>query len=162
MPNSLVLPLVLQLAGIVIIIAEVIVPSGGLLAVLAAGLLGYSLYLVFSDISMATGMYFLTADIILVPIMVLVGLKLLAKSPAALKKELTRQDGVVSQSPELETYSGMQGEALTDLRPSGAASISGKRLDVVSSGDYIPKGSDIVVSRVTGNQIVVDLKEDTE
>ena len=48
-------PVILQLLGIVVIIAEMILPSAGLLTIAALGLFGYSLFLVFSTISVTTG-----------------------------------------------------------------------------------------------------------
>jgi membrane-bound ClpP family serine protease len=41
------------------------------------------------------------------------------------------------------------------LRPSGTADFSGVRLDVVSDGDFIPKDSKVVISKVEGHRIVV-------
>lgn len=140
------------------IIAEFILPSGGILSIMAAGIFAYSLYIVFHDISVSVGMLFVIADVIIIPILVIAGLKLLAKSPATLKKTLSRGEGVISQSPELNKYIGMEGMAITDLRPAGTAFINGKRVDVVSRGEYLDKDSQIVVSDVTGNQIVVKKK----
>ena len=153
--NSLTLALLLQLAGIVVIIAEIIIPSGGLLSIITVILFGYSLFLVFHDISVATGMVFITADVIIIPVIILVGLKLLARSPAMLKRELSRAAGVTSQPATLADYLGKEGTAVSDLRPAGRAVIAGKRVDVVSRGEYIDKGSAITVTAVTGNQIIV-------
>lgn len=159
MKNTILLPIILQVVGVIVIIAEIILPSGGLLSVLAAGIFGYSLYIVFHDVSTSVGFFFVTADAILIPILVIVGLKLLAKSPATLRKTLSREDGVTSQSSELDKYIGMEGTAITDLRPSGTAIINEKRVDVVSRGEYLDKDSEIVVSTITGNQIIVRKKE---
>ncbi len=159
MKNTILLPIILQVVGVIVIIAEIILPSGGLLSVLAAGIFGYSLYIVFHDVSTSVGFFFVTADAILIPILVIVGLKLLAKSPATLRKTLSREDGVTAQSSELDKYIGMEGTAITDLRPSGTAIINGKRVDVVSRGEYLDKDSEIVVSTITGNQIIVRKKE---
>jgi membrane-bound ClpP family serine protease len=157
--SSLTMAILLQLAGIVVIIAEIIIPSGGLISVIAITLFGYSLFLVFHDISVATGIVFITADVIIIPVLILVGLKLLARSPAMLKRELSRAAGFTSQSANLADYLGKEGTATSDLRPAGRAVIDGKRVDVVSRGEYINKGSAIVVSAVTGNQIIVRPKD---
>lgn len=162
MNSSLGLPLVLQLFGVLVVIAEIVIPSGGLLSIVALGLFGYSIFLVFEEVSAATGLIFLVADIFLIPIMVIVGLRLLARSPATLRKKLSREDGVVSQDPELDMYLGREGTASSDLRPAGMALIDGKRVDVVSQGDYIAQGAPIVVTAVTGNQIIVKAKEDPQ
>jgi len=50
---------------------------------------------------------------------------------------------------------GMQGKALSDLRPAGKAEIGGRRVDVVTEGDYIAKGAKIEVTEVHGARIVV-------
>jgi membrane-bound serine protease (ClpP class) len=157
--NNLMFPLILQLIGIAVIIVEVIVPTGGLLAFVSTGLLGGSLYLVFTRVSPAVGYLFVAADMVVIPVTVFIGFKLLARSPVSLKKSLTKEDGVQSQSPELEQVLGMEGKTLTPLRPSGVALIDGKRLDVVSRGEYLEKSTDIVVTSVTGNQIIVSKKE---
>ena len=162
MNDSLFLPIILQLAGVVVIIAEIIIPSGGILSIAALGVFGYSLFIVFNEISMTIGFAFVAADLILVPVLVIVGLKLLARSPATLRKTLSRKEGVSSQSSELESYVGTQGNAVTDLRPAGIAVINGKRVDVVTRGEYLEKDSAIIVTAVTGNQIIVRKKDEPE
>ncbi len=154
--NPIMMAVFLQLLAVVVLIAEVIIPSGGLLGMLAAGLIGYSLYAVFTEVSANTGYLFLIADVVTLPVIVLFGLKMLAKSPAALKTELSSDSGVTSQSAELEGFLGKKGVAVSDLRPSGVAEIEDKRVDVVSRGEYINKGAEIIVAAVTGNQIIVE------
>jgi membrane-bound ClpP family serine protease len=155
MMKELLMPVVLQLAGVVVIIAEIFLPSGGLLSVVALGLFGYSLFIVFHDISTVAGTYFVLADLFVIPILVLVGLKILARSPATLRETLSSEKGVVSQAPELKDFMDCEGKSVTALHPGGMAMINDKRLDVVSRGEYIEKDKDIVVIEVTGNQIIV-------
>jgi membrane-bound serine protease (ClpP class) len=50
---------------------------------------------------------------------------------------------------------GKSGTALSPLRPAGIAEIAGKRLDVVSDGEFIESGVPIMATRVDGNRIVV-------
>ena len=52
---------------------------------------------------------------------------------------------------------GKQGVALTTLRPAGTALIEGKRYDVCSLGDFLPKDSRLVVTKVEGSKLFVDL-----
>jgi len=159
MNDSLLLLIILQLVGVVVIIAEIILPSGGILSIAALGVFGYSLFIAFNEISMTIGFSFVAADLILIPVLVIVGLKLLARSPVTLRKTLSRKEGVSSQSSELESYVGRQGNAVTDLRPAGIAVINGKRVDVVTRGEYLDKDSAIIVTAVTGNQIIVRKKD---
>jgi len=155
MNRDLLIPLIFQLAGVIVIIAETIIPSGGILGIIAACLIGYSLYHVFSELTVVTGWLFVLADAVMIPLLVFAGLKLLARSPVTLRRTLSSREGVTSQSPDLEALSGKEGIAMTDLRPSGKALIDGKKVDVVSQGDYIQKGEPIDVVMVSGNQVIV-------
>ena len=160
MNDRLLLPIILQLVGVVVIIAEIILPSGGILSIVALAVFGYSLFIVFNEISMFIGFSLVAADLILIPVLVIVGLKLMARSPVTLRKTLSRKEGVSSQSSDLEGYVGTQGNAVTDLRPAGIAVINGKRVDVVTRGEYLEKDSAIIVTAVTGNQIIVRKKDE--
>jgi len=155
MMGSLVVPIVLQLIGVFVLIVEIIIPSGGILGIITVGLMGYSLYLVFTTISVFAGMVFVIADIIMFPVVLFTGIKLLAKSPATLKTSLSKTDGYSSQSDELDEFMGHTGTAITDLRPAGTAMINNRRVDVVSRGEYIDKGMEVVVLEVEGNRVVV-------
>ncbi|WP_022665764.1 NfeD family protein [Desulfospira joergensenii] len=152
-------PVVLQVLGILVIVAEIFIPSMGLLSLLAAGLIFYSLFLAFNDISQAAGMVFVGADLILVPILIYVGIRALAASPLSLQRKLSSREGVISQSPDLDAWADKTGEAMTDLRPSGMALIEGKRLDVITDGEYVTAGTRIGVAGVKGNQIIVEKLE---
>jgi membrane-bound serine protease (ClpP class) len=50
---------------------------------------------------------------------------------------------------------GATGEALSQLRPSGMAVINGKRVDVVTEGSLIEKGTPIRVVAVEGLRVIV-------
>ena len=154
--QAYILPVLLQIIGIMVVIAEIFIPTLGLLAVMALGIFLYSLYLVFTNISSTAGTVFAGLDLVLVPVLVVSGMKILAKSSLALRRELSKQDGVVSQRQGLEAYINMKGKSVTDLRPSGMAQINSQRLDVVTDGEYIDADTPIVVTGVKGNQIIVE------
>jgi membrane-bound ClpP family serine protease len=149
------LPVVLQAMGAIVLIAEFVLPSAGILTFIAASLIGYSLYIVFTDISTFAGMMFVLADLFVLPAAVFAGFKIMASSPVTLKTALSRDAGYTSQSESLAGWLDKTGEAITDLRPAGTAKIEGKRVDVVSRGEYINKGSLIRVTAVDGNRVVV-------
>lgn len=158
MNNAFYVPVFLQLIGTLVIIAEIILPSGGILSILATCLFGYSLYLVFTELSASAGVAFIIADTILVPALVYFGIKFMAKSPVTLRAKLSREDGVTAQPSDQNKYLGSVGHAISDLRPSGVAMIEDERLDVVTQGEYIGKQTKIIVIEVRGNQIVVKQK----
>jgi membrane-bound ClpP family serine protease len=149
------IPVILQVAGIGIIIAEIIIPSGGILSILAVGLFVYSLHMIFTGISVASGMVVLIIDLITIPVLIILGLKFIARSPVTLRETLSREQGVSSQSKDMDQFLGLEGTALTDLRPAGMALLSEQRTDVVTRGEYLEKGTPIIVVKVTGNQIIV-------
>jgi len=152
---ELAFPIILQVAGILVLLAEIILPSGGVLTILALGCFGYSLYSVFTNVSMTVGMMFVAADVVILPIVLIAGLKLLAYSPVALRKSLKKTDGVTSQSEKLGGYMGKTGTAVTNLRPAGTVRIDGRRVDVVSRGEFIEKDKPVLVIAVEGNRVVV-------
>ena len=51
---------------------------------------------------------------------------------------------------------GKQGKAVSNLHPSGTAMIDGKKVDVVTGGVYISKGSAIAVVETSGPRVVVE------
>jgi membrane-bound ClpP family serine protease len=160
MNKTLLIPIVLQVLGTAIVIAEFFIPSGGFLSIAAAGAFGYSLYLVFAHVSTGAGYIFVAADAVIIPIIVLLGIRMIAKGPASLHATLSQADGVTSQPADYKAYEGKDGTTVTALHPSGIALIDGKRVDVVSSGEYIGKLVPISVIAITGNQIVVKKKTD--
>lgn len=50
---------------------------------------------------------------------------------------------------------GAEGVAESELRPSGVATLNGRRLDVVTEGVYVPPGARIRVVALDGNRIIV-------
>ncbi len=59
------------------------------------------------------------------------------------------------EDPKKLPPAGSEGEAMTDLRPSGKVFIDGKMYEAVSDGEYISKGAKVQVLRLNGNVIVV-------
>jgi len=63
-------------------------------------------------------------------------------------------DGYVSAPIEIGLI-GEAGVAATDLRPAGKADVAGRRHDVVSEGEYIERGSRVVVVQASAGRLVV-------
>jgi hypothetical protein len=91
MKSTLLIPIVLQLVGVGVIIAEFIVPTAGVLATLAIGVFGFSLVYAFAKISVSAGVVFVLADLLMVPVLVVVGVKMLASSRATLRDSLSNR-----------------------------------------------------------------------
>jgi membrane-bound serine protease (ClpP class) len=67
-----------------------------------------------------------------------------------------------AQGPEYVTSAdhtslrGRSGTAASYLRPAGIASIDGRRVDVLTEGEFIAQGTPIRVVRVEGSRIFVE------
>lgn len=58
-------------------------------------------------------------------------------------------------SADFRDLVGRQGFAISYLRPAGVANVDGRRIDVLTEGDFLPAGSAIRVTRVEGSRIFV-------
>jgi membrane-bound serine protease (ClpP class) len=72
-----------------------------------------------------------------------------------LEADLSAKTGYTSEPLAEHELVGKQGVASSTLRPAGVANIDGKRIDVVSDGEFIDPGEPIRVDHVDGNRVVV-------
>jgi len=70
-------------------------------------------------------------------------------------KKLTSQTSVGDLGIDHSMLLDQQGEAFTDLRPSGKANINDQRFDVVTEGVFLEKGDPIRVIAIEGQRVVV-------
>lgn len=151
-------------AGIILLTLEVfVIPGFGIAGISGISLLILSLYLSlvgnmpepedFSNAAYTIGASFLLSIIGGIGI-----LKILPKTPfyskLILEKVESAHEGFASAETEIELI-GAEGIALSELRPAGKADINGRRLDVVTEGEFIDKGSVIIVTEVHGARLVV-------
>ncbi len=78
-----------------------------------------------------------------------------------LRDRLTTEEGYVSTADK-KSLLGAHGAAITPLRPAGTANIGGRRIDVVTSGEFIASGTDIEVIEVEGMRVVVQRREENQ
>lgn len=71
-----------------------------------------------------------------------------------LSEKLNKEAGYVGRS-EPESFLDKEGTAITMLRPSGIIDVDGKRLDVVTNGEFLPKGTKVKVVKIEGMRIIV-------
>jgi membrane-bound serine protease (ClpP class) len=152
-------------SGLVLLAVEIFVTPGfGLAGVLgiAAVLSGLSLSLIgtgatWEFIVRAVGRVVFSLLAALIASLVL--LRFLPRLPFGrrliLESELLAGTGGGSAPESDRMWLGKSGTALSPLRPAGIAEIEGKRVDVVSDGDFIEPGVSIVVTHVDGNRVVV-------
>jgi membrane-bound ClpP family serine protease len=78
----------------------------------------------------------------------------LSRSPLVNKQRFSREDGYLSVQ-DMDYFVGHHGVATTVLRPTGTGDFDGVKLDVVTEGEFIERGTEITVVRVEGRRIVV-------
>ena len=61
-----------------------------------------------------------------------------------------------SSKTDYSEMEGMKGKALTPLRPSGTGVFNGKRYDVITSGTFVDKDSEIIILNSSEGKIVVE------
>ncbi|MDO9464929.1 MAG: NfeD family protein [bacterium] len=76
-------------------------------------------------------------------------------SQLALSASEKQKNGFNASSTEMHTLVGKRGVAHTNLRPAGKAMIDDKLWSVMTDGDFIEEGAEIVVEKVEGNRILV-------
>jgi membrane-bound serine protease (ClpP class) len=150
-------PLMVVLAGLVLLAVEVFVIPGfgwsgvlGLLAMVAGVILAVSPGPADAALTFAIVLSSLT---LLGMAVWAVGSRLRAGHPL-LGGMLRRDEGYVAHLPRPE-LEGLDGIALTDLRPAGTAQFGDERLDVVSEAGWIAAGSPVRVQRSEGYRHVV-------
>jgi membrane-bound ClpP family serine protease len=156
-------PLLLLLASAALLVLEVVIPSFGMLGLLSATAFVFACVLGFQE-STTAGFIVVLSGLIIFPVALGVGFKLVRKSPFAHRTMLfaPRRDEIQrGTGGDLSALTGRFGVALTDLRPAGRAEIAGLRTDVVSATTFIQKHTPIRVVFVEGSRVVVEPRETT-
>ncbi|MFH1613348.1 MAG: NfeD family protein [bacterium] len=73
-----------------------------------------------------------------------------------LNTQENKNQGYSIQIESSENFLNKDGITLTSLRPSGAIEIEGKRLDVLTFGEFLEKGVKVKIVKIEGNKIVVE------
>ena len=142
--------------GLAFVMAEVLFPSFGILSILATLSIVGAIVLAFQEDN-ETGLNFLVATAVLLPVTIMLGLKYFPKSPMGkhmVASGLSFESAAATDARDL-TLVGAEGEAESDCRPAGVARIGGRRVDVVTRGQWIEAGQPVRVLEVQGNRVVV-------
>ena len=148
--------LLLFLAGVGLLIAELFVP-GGILGILGGVAMVAGIILAGADPAwMAVSV--ITALVITILGMVIMmkffGKRLHLLNRIVLRDATDTESGYVSSANRLELI-GRTARTVTPLRPSGTAELDGEYLDVVSEGRFIGRDQKVKITKVEGSRIVV-------
>lgn len=154
------LPIVICfIVGVALLVAEVFMPGFGIAGITGIVLEVISIVLVYLKYGGLAAMGLTIVILAVIGISISVSLRSatkgrLSKSPIILKDSETTAEGYIA-SADMDVFIGREGETITPLRPTGMADFDGIRLNVVSEGDYIPKGIPVRVQVTDGSRVVV-------
>ena len=154
----------LYLACAALIIAEVFVPSGGLISVCALACLIGGMAIFFHR-SNTSGWIGVIIAVIMIPSILVVAYRVFPKTRFGKSVTLTppeRQQGdAVPDTGELKGLLGAVGVVITPLRPVGMCDFSGQRVECVAESGYVDKDQKVKVIRVESTQLTVRVVEES-
>jgi membrane-bound ClpP family serine protease len=160
----LLLAVFLYIACAALIVAEVFLPSGGILSVCALACVVGGVAIFFHFSTMAGWLGILVA-IVMVPALLVGAYKVLPKTrfgrQVILARPIRERGDAISDTPDLIKLLGQEGAVLTPLRPVGMCDFAGRRVECVAESGYVPKDNRVTVIRIEGTQVTVRVVEET-
>jgi membrane-bound ClpP family serine protease len=160
----LVFAIFLYLACAALIIAEVFVPSGGLISICALACLIGGVAIFFHH-SVPTGWIGVGIAAVMIPTVLIFAYKIFPSTRFGKSVTLTppkRQQGdAIPDNSELKNLLGEVGVVLTPLRPVGMCDFSGQRVECVAESGYVDKDKKVKVIDVESTQLTVRMIEES-
>jgi membrane-bound serine protease (ClpP class) len=160
----LVFAIFLYFSCAVLLVAEVFVPSGGLISICAFGCLIGGTAIFFKH-STTTGLIGVVIAIVMIPSVLITAYRIFPKTRFGRAVTLTppeRQVGdAIPDTSRLKELLGAVGEVITPLRPVGMCDFSGQRVECVAESGYVDKGKKVEVIEVESTQVTVRVIEET-
>lgn len=149
--------IILAILAVVIFVAEIFLPSGGLLGIAAVACVAASVVLCFI-INRWLGAGVSIALLILAPFLWMAGISLWQRSPVGKRLTLTT---TVGELPAPHVLVGATGVTITELRPMGECEVGEARIESQSEmGVVIPAGRKVkVLSIASGVATVREIKD---
>ncbi len=150
--------LVLAVLGLVGVLWELhVVPGHGLPGILGAGALLVAVLWAFGLPFLFVGIETIATAVVLTVIIFTLAVRAMPQNAWAARLALAAAQGPeYVTSADQRTLRGLTGTAATYLRPAGIASIDGRRVDVLTEGEFIAQGTPIRVVRVEGARVFVE------
>lgn len=151
---------IIFILGILLLVFEMFTPGFGVAGGAGVVLLVTGIIMTARTLQEAVFMF----AILLVLLAVLVVVIYRSAKHGTLSKKLilrnaAKRDAGYSSTGDSSALIGQTGVALTVLRPAGTGEFAGRRIDVVTDGEFIEQGTSIQVIRTEGRRIVVKTKE---
>jgi len=159
MDSNLSLAYILIAAGFLLMVAELFIPSGGILSVLSATGILVGVAMTFFH-STTVGMWTLIGVGFALPIAMGLAFHYWPKTPIGKRFFLTApdEDATVAALPEnveLEQFRGQIGMTLSALRPAGVVDFNGRRVDCITEGIMVSAGQTVRCVDVKTSRVIV-------
>jgi membrane-bound ClpP family serine protease len=158
--SPLVWILMLVALGLILVLLEVFVPSGGVLGLLAVLALGAGVVTAFVEKGAMIGMGVLAGTLGAVPVVLMLAFRWFPATPLG-RRVLPPPPSADEVLPDialrhrLRGFVGRRGRATSELVPWGSVEIDGEPLEGVSEGGPIDAGEAVEVTGVQGRALVV-------
>ena len=158
---------ILLLLGLMLVMLEVFVPTGGLLGFLSLTAILVGIGLAFYHGGLTYGFSFLLLTAVALPTVLGLAFRWLPGTPMGrrLLPSVPMSKDVLPDSDErraLRALLGKIGQAKSPMLPSGSVLVEGRTIDAVSEGMPIEPGQPVRVIEVRGNRVVVRPVEEGE
>lgn len=145
--------IILALAGILLIIVEIIfIPGTTIVGFMGGAMSAYAVLKAYVQFGSDTGHVFLMSTIVSMGLVLFLCLHYQVWNKFA---NTTTSEGKAFENLDLEVTIGDKGISLSDLRPIGKAEINNKTYEVQTLGEYCPHSTALVVVEVTHHKIIV-------
>jgi membrane-bound serine protease (ClpP class) len=133
-----------------------VVPGHGLAGILGACALLASVVLVFGAAGLPAAAEALSIAVVLCVLLFAVAARVFPRNAFLYRIAFLGVQGAdYVAAPDQRALLGQSGFATSFLRPSGVAAIGGRRVDVLTEGEFVPAGTPVRVTRVEGARVFV-------
>ena len=147
------LPVGLAAAGLLAILAEMFLPTAGVLGAAGLGSIIASIVVVYRRFGSLAGSLYLAAVAVLIPVLIALYFKFFPRSPMG--RWLMIRKGPGAEPGPYAELTGREGRTLTVLRPVGLVLIEDRKYSAVSGGEFIERDRQVKVLKVEGSRILV-------
>jgi membrane-bound serine protease (ClpP class) len=145
--------------GFLLMVAELFIPDGGIMFVLAISSIAIGITFIFWH-DTTTGLYALVGVAIVLPIMGGLFLYIWPRTPLGRRLFLPPSDATdtmaaLPANQELESLKGRFGKTISALRPAGVVDFEGRRVDTITEGMMVEPGQWVRCVDVRAGKVVV-------
>ena len=158
--------MVLFAAGLFVLVAEIFIPSSGILCFVGLGFLACAVYRAYADLGATAGHTAVAAAVVSVPTLALIAVKTFHRTPWGKKiapaNPIVLAEEFAPYHEALKQYIGQTGKTITALRPVGACMFGNERINCVAETGMIEDHAEIEAIGIRGRELEVRALDDSK